>query len=93
MGHEVGEVFIRCDCGDDFDTGGGIAIWAWVPLLRYVGGGEREIHRKGMGLVEMRCTLRVRGMGGKYPLEMIRRLADHTSADPPKEAWVPFKLL
>ena len=56
MGHEVGEVFIRCDCGDDFDTGGGIAIRAWVPLLRYIRGGEREIHGNGMGLVELRCA-------------------------------------
>jgi hypothetical protein len=70
MGHEVVEVFFRFDRRDDFDTGGGFASWAWVPLVRYVGGRERKIHWKGMGLVELRCMLRVRGMGGKYPLDV-----------------------
>lgn len=46
-----------------------------------------------MGLVEMRCTLRVRGMGGKYPFEISEELADHTSVDRPKEAGVSFKFL
>lgn len=93
MRGEVGQVFIRLDRGDDTETGGGVAIRARVPLVRYVGGGKREIHWIGMGLVEMRCTLRVRGMGGKSPPELSGRHADHASADPPEEHAGSFKML